>query len=138
SKTRSSIQPESSSNSGRLFANIWEKFNSINNGTKKHKGASYRYCSLKWSRGRAYKIKSYLTIKYNGKVPKEIQMKVLSDIQTFNNPYFENYTKALNPNYDPPKCTALATSILDSEAANIIIKVDKELSKAKNLILCIE
>ncbi|CAG8834947.1 7227_t:CDS:1, partial [Gigaspora margarita] len=56
----------------------------------------------------------------------------------FNNPYFEDYTKALNPSYDPPKCTALATSILDSKAANIIIKVDKELFKAKNLTLCIK
>ncbi|RIB22904.1 hypothetical protein C2G38_2140003 [Gigaspora rosea] len=56
----------------------------------------------------------------------------------FDNPYFEDYTKALNPSYDPPKRTDLTTSILDSEAANIIIKVDKELSKAKNLTLCID
>ncbi|CAG8478702.1 19774_t:CDS:2, partial [Gigaspora margarita] len=60
-----------------------------------------------------------------------------SSSNTFNNPYFEDYTKALNPSYNPPKRTALATSILDAEAANIIIKVDKELSKAKNLTLCI-
>ncbi|CAG8842270.1 40040_t:CDS:2, partial [Gigaspora margarita] len=56
----------------------------------------------------------------------------------FDNPYFEDYTKALNSIYDPPKYTALATSILDSEIANIIIKVDKELSKAKNLTLYID
>ncbi|CAG8727244.1 3610_t:CDS:2, partial [Scutellospora calospora] len=31
-----------------------------------------------------------------------------------------------------------ATSILDMEAANIIIKMERELSKAKNLTLCID
>ncbi|KAF0481605.1 zinc finger bed domain-containing protein 1-like [Gigaspora margarita] len=57
SETGSSIQTESSSNSGRPPADIWEEFNSINNGAGKHKGAS---C----------------------KVPKEIRMKVLRDIQS--------------------------------------------------------
>src|SRR6185437_10500332 len=184
-----------SSNSGRPPADIWEEFNSINNGAGKHKGASCRYCPLKWSRGRAYEMKSHLAIKCKGKVPKEIRMKVLRDLQSepispesttskkrkleysqlsvdayfnakeaidqakekranqtlikwivssgisfsaFDNPYFEDYTKALNPSYNPPKRTALSTSILDAEAANIIIKVDKELSKAKNLTLCID
>ncbi|KAF0539387.1 zinc finger bed domain-containing protein 1-like [Gigaspora margarita] len=71
-ETGSSIQTESSSNSGWPPANIWEEFNSINNGTGKHKGASCKYCPLKWSRGRAYEMKSYLAIKCKGKVPKEI------------------------------------------------------------------
>ncbi|CAG8632255.1 36816_t:CDS:2 [Gigaspora margarita] len=106
SETRSFIQIESSSNSGQPPADIWEEFNSINIGTGKYKEASYRYC----------------------KVPKEIRIKVLRDIQTFDNSYFEDYTKALNSSYDLPKYTALAISILDSEAANIIIKVDKELN----------
>ncbi|CAG8774772.1 14695_t:CDS:2, partial [Gigaspora rosea] len=129
-------------NSGRPPADIWEEFNSINNGTEKHKGAS---C----------------------KVPKEIRMKVLRDIQNayfdakeaidkakkkranqslikwivssgilfsaFDNPYFEDYTKALNPSYDPPKRTDLTTSILDSEAANIIIKV---LEQEHQIFIC--
>jgi len=56
----------------------------------------------------------------------------------FNNPYFEDYTKELNPGYNPPKRAALSTSILDAEAANIIIKIEQELSKAKNLTLCID
>ncbi|CAG8842906.1 43458_t:CDS:1, partial [Gigaspora margarita] len=43
SETRSFIQTESSSNSGWPPADIWEEFNSINNGMGKHKGASYRY-----------------------------------------------------------------------------------------------
>ncbi|CAG8610956.1 10440_t:CDS:2 [Scutellospora calospora] len=54
----------------------------------------------------------------------------------FDNPFFENYTKLLNSGYDPPKHTILASSILDAEAVNIIIKVENELSKAKNLTLC--
>ncbi|CAG8692829.1 29860_t:CDS:2 [Racocetra persica] len=57
---------------------------------------------------------------------------------TFNNPFFEDFTRILNPGYDLPKHNALATSILDSEAASVLIKVDKELSKAKNLTLCID
>ncbi|CAG8564471.1 32807_t:CDS:2, partial [Racocetra persica] len=34
--------------------------------------------------------------------------------------------------------TTLATTILDVEAANIILKIEKELLKSKNLILCID
>ncbi|CAG8682843.1 hypothetical protein C2G38_2222447 [Gigaspora rosea] len=82
SKTGSFIQTKSLSNSGRPPADIWEEFNSINNSTGKHKGASCRYCPLKWSQGRAYEIKSYFAIKCKGKVSKEIQMKVLRDIQS--------------------------------------------------------
>ncbi|CAG8806354.1 20578_t:CDS:2, partial [Gigaspora margarita] len=64
---------------------------------------------------------------------------VLSSILflVFDNPYFKKYIKALNPSYEPPKCSDFATSILDIEAANIIIKIDMELSKAKNLTLFI-
>ncbi|KAF0437093.1 zinc finger bed domain-containing protein 1-like [Gigaspora margarita] len=49
---------------------------------EKHKGASCKYCSLKWSRGRAYEMKSHLAIKCKGKVPKEIQIKVLKILQS--------------------------------------------------------
>ncbi|CAG8580268.1 24193_t:CDS:2 [Gigaspora margarita] len=97
SETASSIQTELSNNSSRqLPADIWEEFNTINNGVGKYKGAA------------------------------------------FDNPYFKDYTKVLNPGYEPLKHTALATSILDTEAANIIIKMDKELSKANNLTLYID
>ncbi|CAG8564405.1 17250_t:CDS:2 [Dentiscutata erythropus] len=56
----------------------------------------------------------------------------------FDNLYFEDYTKMLNPGYSPPKRTTLATSILDIEAANITLKIEKELSKSRNLILCVD
>ncbi|CAG8694232.1 23362_t:CDS:2 [Dentiscutata erythropus] len=169
SETASSIQIESSNNSGRPPADVWEEFNTINNGAGKHKGASCRYCNQKWSRGRAHEMKSHLALKCKGNVPREIRLKLFVDayydvkeainkakekranqslikwivysgisFSAFDNPYFEDYTKALNLGYNPPKRSALATSILDAEAANIIIKMDKELSKAKNLTLCID
>ncbi|CAG8495617.1 1787_t:CDS:2 [Racocetra fulgida] len=51
----------------------------------------------------------------------------------FDSPYFEDFTKILNPGYNSPKRTALTTSVLEVEAANIMLKVEKELSKSKNL-----
>ncbi|CAG8440876.1 12490_t:CDS:2 [Dentiscutata heterogama] len=164
----SSVQTESSNN---------------NNRAGKHKGASCRYCDQKWTRGRAYYMKSHLAIKCKRKIPREIQFKVLQELQSehvlselatskkrksvysqlpvdayydakeaidkaketranqslvkwivsssilfsaFDNPYFEDYTKELNPGYNPPKHAALSTSILDAEAANIIIKIEQE------------
>ena len=56
----------------------------------------------------------------------------------FDNLYFKDYTKILNPGYNSSKRNALASSILDAEAANIILKIEKELSKAKNLTLYID
>ncbi|CAG8675214.1 171_t:CDS:2, partial [Ambispora gerdemannii] len=53
-------------------------------------------------------------------------------------PYFEDYTKLLNFEYNSPKRSALTTSILDTEMVNIILKMKKELSKAKNFTLCID
>ncbi|CAG8801721.1 6077_t:CDS:2, partial [Cetraspora pellucida] len=65
---------------------------------------------------------------------------VCSDIlfSAFDNFFFEDYTKILNPSYDPSKRTILASSILDSEMTNIIIKVENKLSKTKNLTLYID
>jgi hypothetical protein len=51
-------------------------------------------------------------------------------------PYFEDFTKTLNSAYNPPKRTALSTTHLDGELANITLKIEKELAKAKNLTLC--
>ncbi|CAG8776803.1 15142_t:CDS:1, partial [Racocetra fulgida] len=56
----------------------------------------------------------------------------------FDSPYFEDFIKMLNPGYNSPKRTTLATSILDAEAANILLKVEKELFKAKNITLCVD
>ncbi|CAB5360220.1 unnamed protein product [Rhizophagus irregularis] len=53
-------------------------------------------------------------------------------------PYFEDFTKSLNSGYNPPKRTALATTHLDGELANITLKIEKELGKAKNLTLCVD
>ncbi|CAG8515676.1 10377_t:CDS:2 [Cetraspora pellucida] len=75
------------------------------------------------------------------RVPREVRVKIVCSgilFSAFDNPFFKDYTKILNPGYDPSKRTTLASSILDSEAANIIIKVENELSKAKNLTLCID
>ncbi|CAG8664331.1 9144_t:CDS:2 [Dentiscutata erythropus] len=191
----SSVQTESSNNSRQPLTDIWEEYDKIDNGARKYKGASCRYCDQKWARGRAYDMKSHLAIKCKGKIPREIWFKVLQELQSehvlselttskkrksvyfqlpvdayydtkeaidkaketranqslvkwivssgisfsaFDNPYFEDYTKELNPGYNPPKRAALSTSILDAEAANIIIKIEQELSKAKNLTLCID
>ena len=51
-------------------------------------------------------------------------------------PYFEDFTKSLNSGYNPPKRTALSTTHLDGELANVTLKIEKELVKAKNLTLC--
>jgi hypothetical protein len=51
-------------------------------------------------------------------------------------PYFKDFTKTLNSGYNPPKRTALTTTHLDGELANITLKMKKELAKAKNLTLC--
>ncbi|CAG8837328.1 32716_t:CDS:1, partial [Racocetra persica] len=56
----------------------------------------------------------------------------------FDSPYFEDFTKLLNPGYNSPKRATLATSILDVEAANITLKIEKELLKSKNLTLCVD
>ena len=50
--------------------------------------------------------------------------------------YFKDFTKTLNSGYNPPKRTALTTTHLDGELANITLKIEKELAKAKNLTLC--
>ncbi|CAG8661093.1 2994_t:CDS:2, partial [Scutellospora calospora] len=107
------------------------EFNIINNGLGKHKGTSCRYYSCIWVQRKAQEMKSHLVMKCRGRI-------VYSGISfsAFNNPFFEDYIKLLNPSYDLPKCIILASSILDAEAANIIIKVENELSKAKNLTLC--
>ncbi|CAG8800515.1 569_t:CDS:2, partial [Racocetra persica] len=140
---------------------------------------------------RAQEIKTHLAMKYKGRIPREIRIKVLRDIQSidepilsessrsstalkkrkldyyllflnayydtieainkvkearankslirwivssgisfsaFDNSYFEDYIKILNPRYNSPKRYTLAASILDAEAANIILKIEKELS----------
>ncbi|CAG8455601.1 6980_t:CDS:2 [Dentiscutata heterogama] len=137
SETASSIQTKSSNNSGRPPADVWKEFNTINNEAGKHKGASCRYCKQKWSRGRAHEMKTHFVIKSIDKAKEKranqslIKWIVSSGISfsAFDNPYFEDYTKALNPGYDPPKRSALATSILDTEAA--IENAKSELSYVK-------
>ncbi|CAG8672883.1 16350_t:CDS:2, partial [Dentiscutata erythropus] len=150
-----------------------------------------------WDEGRAHDMETHLAIKCKGKVPREIRIKVLRDLQSvdesgsskstalkkrksypsslsmdtyyntieaidkakearanqslvrwvvssgisfsaFDNPYFEDFTKILNSEYNSPRRNILALSVLDAEAANIILKIEKELSKAKNLTLCID
>ncbi|CAG8749340.1 1573_t:CDS:2, partial [Racocetra persica] len=195
-----SVQTEttqSSYNGGRPQKNIWNEYDTIDNGRGRHKGARCRYCTMSWARGRAQEMKSHLAMKCKGRIPQETRIKVLRDIQNedrptlsrtstvkkrkstysilsldayydtkeaidktkearankslikwivcsgisfsaFDSPYFEDFTKILNPGYNSPKRTALTTSVLEVEAANIMLKVEKELSKSKNLTLCID
>ncbi|CAG8466895.1 857_t:CDS:2 [Cetraspora pellucida] len=82
---------------------------------------------------RAHEMKAHLALKCKRRI-------VCSDISfsAFDSPYFENFTKLLNPEYNSPKRATLATSILDVEAANITLKIEKELLKSKNLMLCVD
>ena len=182
---------------GRPKGDIWQYFDEINNGKGKHKGAACNFCNLTWSRRRANEMKSHLAMKCRGRVPKDIKLYYLREIdneresleisssskkrkisnpnQTIqtslnkfydndkieeaksnradralvrwfvcsgipfvaaDSPYFEDFTKTLNSGYNPPKRTALSTTHLDGELANITLKIEKELAKAKNLTLC--
>ncbi|CAG8789178.1 3712_t:CDS:2, partial [Dentiscutata erythropus] len=57
---------------------------------------------------------------------------------TFDNLYFEDFTKILNLGYNSSRCNTLALLVLDAEVANITLKIKKELFKAKNLTLYID
>ena len=50
-------------------------------------------------------------------------------------PFFWDFTKTLCFNYDPPRRTALSTTYLDTETANITLKMEEELRLLKNLTL---
>ncbi|CAG8822328.1 32965_t:CDS:2, partial [Racocetra persica] len=171
---------QSSYSGGRPQEDIWNEFDAIINRRGIHKGHDV---------GRAHEMKAHLALKCKGRVPKNIRIKVLRDIQnedgstskkkkksdypiltmdayydtkeaidkaketrankllikwivcsgilfsTFDSPYFEDFTKLLNPGYNSPKRATLATSILDVEAVNITLKIEKELLKSKNLTL---
>ncbi|CAG8484582.1 3688_t:CDS:2 [Scutellospora calospora] len=62
---------------------------------------------------RAHEMKTHIALKYKGK----------------------DFTKILNPEYNSSKRTTLVISILDVEATNITLKIEKELLKSKNLTL---
>ncbi|CAG8780544.1 9598_t:CDS:10, partial [Dentiscutata erythropus] len=125
---------------GRPQEDICDKYDVVDNGKGKHRGACCRYCSTSWARGRAQDIKSHLALKCKERVPRKVQTKLLWDIQisVFDCIYFKDYTKILNPGYNSPKRTSLASSILDKEAVNITLKIEKELSKSENLTLCVD
>ncbi|CAG8648677.1 12894_t:CDS:2 [Rhizophagus irregularis] len=182
---------------GRPKGDIWQFFAEINNGKGKHKGAICNFCNSSWNRGRANEMKSHLAMKCKGRVPKDIRLNFLREIDneressetssissskkrkisnnqtTLENfydddkidevksnradkalirwfvcsgipfvaadsPYFDDFTKSLNSGYNPPKRTALATTHLDGELANVTLKIEKELAKAKNLTLCVD
>ena len=46
-------------------------------------------------------------------------------------PYFKDFTKTLNSRYNPPKRTALTTTYLDGELANITLKIEKNWQRPK-------
>ncbi|RIA84985.1 hypothetical protein C1645_741920 [Glomus cerebriforme] len=65
---------------GRPKGDVWQYFDEINNGKGKHKGVICNFCDLTWSRGRANEMKSHLAIKCKGRVPKEIRLNYLREI----------------------------------------------------------
>ncbi|CAG8851804.1 13887_t:CDS:1, partial [Racocetra persica] len=67
---------------GRPQEDIWNEYDVIDSRKGKHKGARCRYCSVSWARGRAQDMKSHLALKCKGKVPKEVRLKILRDIQS--------------------------------------------------------
>ncbi|CAG8480826.1 25627_t:CDS:2 [Dentiscutata erythropus] len=50
--------------------------------TQSELNSSIKYCSVSWARGRAQDMKSHLALKCKGKVPKEVRLKILQDIQS--------------------------------------------------------
>ena len=50
-------------------------------------------------------------------------------------PFFHDFTKSLCSGYEPPKRTTLSNNLLDSEIANITLKIEKEIRDSKNLTL---
>ena len=50
-------------------------------------------------------------------------------------PFFQDFTKSLCYGYELPKWSALSNQLLDTETANITIKIEEELRQAKNLTL---
>ncbi|CAG8829676.1 6119_t:CDS:2, partial [Cetraspora pellucida] len=146
---------------------IWDEYNIINNGLGKHKGASCKYCPTSWARERAQDMQSHLAMKCKENVPREIRIKVLRDLQSEDDPMpsgskpttlkkrKSNPLLSLDAYYDTVEAidkskearankllikwiVSSASSILNAEAANIILKIEKELFKAKNLTLCID
>ncbi|KAF0479574.1 zinc finger bed domain-containing protein 1-like [Gigaspora margarita] len=165
SEEGSNITTQSTNKGGRPLATIWDEYDIINNGLGKHKGASCRYCPTSWARGRAQDMQSHLAMKCKGNIPREIRIKVLRYMQSEDNPMPSGSTTlkkrksnpllSLDAYYDTIEAidkskearankslikwiVSSASSILDTEAANIILKIEKELSKAKNLTLCID
>ena len=50
-------------------------------------------------------------------------------------PFFQDFVKSLCFEYNPPKRTTLSTNLLNTEAANITLKIEEELHQSKNLTL---
>ncbi|CAG8839447.1 26290_t:CDS:2 [Gigaspora margarita] len=76
SKTDSVVTTQLSHNAlnsgGRLLADIWDEYNIINNGRGNHKGG----------KGRAHDMKTHFALKCKEKVPREIRIKILRDLQS--------------------------------------------------------
>jgi hypothetical protein len=54
---------------------------------------------------------------------------------TVDSPFFQEFVKSLCFEYEPPKRTVLSNNLLNAEAANITLKIEKELRQSKNLTL---
>ncbi len=50
-------------------------------------------------------------------------------------PFFQDFVKSLCFEYNPPKRTTLSTNLLNTEVANITLKIEEELYQSKNLTL---
>ena len=63
---------------GRPKGDIWQYFNEINNRKGKHKGATCNFCNLTYIDSR--KMKSYLAMKCKGRIPKDVKLYYLREI----------------------------------------------------------
>ncbi|GBC01587.1 hypothetical protein RclHR1_04250003 [Rhizophagus clarus] len=159
---------------GKKKDKVWDYFNVIDIPNNPHKGATCKYCSQSWKRGKPIEMKSHLALRCP-KVTHSVKMEYLyamssEDIpkQSTNNrknnsneidiakvnktlirffvccgipfsvvdsPFFQDFVKSLCFEYELPKRTALSTTYLNEEAANILLKIEEELHESRNLTL---
>jgi hypothetical protein len=50
-------------------------------------------------------------------------------------PFFIDFIKSISYNYEPPKRTTLSGHLLDSEIADVTLKMEEEIRHSKNLTL---
>ncbi|CAJ0842179.1 15876_t:CDS:2 [Entrophospora sp. SA101] len=98
-----------------------------------------------WKRGKPSELKGHLALKCPlanaPKISRANQAIVCFFVccgipfSVADSPFFRDFTKTLCNGYEPPKHTTLSNHLLDSEIANITLKIEKEVRDSKNLTL---